>query len=780
MSCDDEKANVYLCSGGFWAEGVEGWDYVVSEETVTKGVRLKLNTTYQHLVRYCCRKCEMDPSNGVMNMAYKFQRQIFQVTDDEDVTAFLQFAKQSTKAPILYVDAFIDGGGDGSGTSNAVNEEPMYSDQVYTESQIQQSYDTYYTEVVPETQHQQQEGQEEEDEEEYERRKFAGCAEDESHVYHTGLTDEEEDEENEEEDEENEEGVEPFKLREGVNDYFGMPPLLRSEDFLSQNNEVVPYRRSQRVKDGQVFDTKEQMILAVGQKFLKEGFEHKTNRSCTQRYEVVCVRDKCNWLMKARSVGETGAFMVRTLVDKHTCSRTQLNPGHRQANKKILGNLFKNKFINVKRALTPKDMVQDVQEMYGFEISYATAWRARWKALELIRGSHAESFTRLPTYLYNLKRVNPGTRTAIRTDSSGRFAECFIQTFLENLRPVLIIDAAHLKGAYLGTMFLVVAMDGNSNIVPVAFGVGRSETADEWTWFLNMLKGCIGEPRGLVFMSDRAASINAAISAIFPGAHHALCCRHLVMNVRSRDPRIKVYRIAYWKACKAYTTRVFDRMMNILRVGVPEVHNRSTQCQGLHVDYLLSDSLSTLENFNKSGTFFVEIKQTVRGIGYGRWQVLDMDRGAKVDMTIRSCSCLKWQVSGLPCGHAIAVAKKLGEKDCFHLITVPYFMSELYKATYKGVINPVGPSQTWEYPEDPLPIVHPPLVIKRAAGRPKGNNRRPSRGESRTQKRCPRCEEYGHTSTQCPLIPSSARGSSQLEPIGTIDLNSLYQNVQFN
>ncbi|KAJ9546953.1 hypothetical protein OSB04_019496 [Centaurea solstitialis] len=411
-----------------------------------------------------------------MNIAYKFQRQIFQVIDDEDVRAFLQFAKQSTKAPILYVDAFLAGGGDGSDTSNAINEEPMYSPQVYTESQIQQSYDTSYPELVQVTQHQQQ--QEEEDEEEYERRKFAGCAEYESHVYMTGLTDI--DLSDEEEDEENEEGVEPFKLREGVNDYFGMSPLIPSQDFLAKNNEVVPYRRSQRVKDGQVFDTKEQMILAVGQKFLKEGFEYKRNRSCTKRYEIVCVRDECKWLMKAQSVGDTGMFMVRTLVDKHTCSRTQLNPGHRQANKKILGNLFKNKFINASRALTPKDIFQDVQEMFGFEISYATAWRARWKALELIRGSHAESFTRFTTYLYNLKRVNPGTRTAIRTDSSGRFAECFIALGVSiETWPVLIIDAAHLKGAYLGTMFLVVVMDGNNNIVPVAFGVGRSETADE-------------------------------------------------------------------------------------------------------------------------------------------------------------------------------------------------------------------------------------------------------------------------------------------------------------
>ena len=59
---------------------------------------------------------------------------------------------------------------------------------------------------------------------------------------------------------------------------------------------------------------------------------------------------------------------------------------------------------------------------------------------------------------------------------------------MRNLRRVLIIEAAHLKGSYLGPMLLVVAMDGNNNIMPFAFRVGRSETVDEWTWFLNMLK----------------------------------------------------------------------------------------------------------------------------------------------------------------------------------------------------------------------------------------------------------------------------------------------------
>lgn len=145
-----------------------------------------------------------------------------------------------------------------------------------------------------------------------------------------------------------------------------------------------------------------------------------------------------------------------------------------------------------------------------------------------------------------------------------------IRNFLHNLRPVLIIDAAHLKGPYLGTMFLAVAMDGNDNIVPIAFGVGKSETSEEWTWFLYMLRECIGAMEALVFMSDRAPAISAAISEVFPTNGHALCCRHLEMNAKSADKRIKIYKSTYWKACRAYTEVEFDRHMIALRFQVPE------------------------------------------------------------------------------------------------------------------------------------------------------------------------------------------------------------------
>lgn len=144
-----------------------------------------------------------------------------------------------------------------------------------------------------------------------------------------------------------------------------------------------------------------------------------------------------------------------------------------------------------------------------------------------------------------------------------------VRSFLGHLRRVLIIDGAHLKGPYLGTMYLAVAMDANNQIVPVAFGVGRSESGDGWAWFLTNLKQCIGELPGLVFVSDRANSIKQAINTVYPTAHHALCCRHLMMNVKTKDSRIEYKKHLYMKVCKAHTVHDFDRRMAALHGALP-------------------------------------------------------------------------------------------------------------------------------------------------------------------------------------------------------------------
>lgn len=123
--------------------------------------------------------------------------------------------------------------------------------------------------------------------------------------------------------------------------------------------------------------------------------------------------------------GPNKMFQIRKLVDVHTCSETQLNPRHRQANTKILGSILKHKFLDASRTCRPKDIISDLQETYGVKIGYHQGWRARWSAIRMVRGTPEDSFTRLPMFLYNMEHQNPGSFTRIKTDSVGRFEKCF-------------------------------------------------------------------------------------------------------------------------------------------------------------------------------------------------------------------------------------------------------------------------------------------------------------------------------------------------------------------
>nr|GEW60460.1 hypothetical protein [Tanacetum cinerariifolium] len=80
------------------------------------------------------------------------------------------------------------------------------------------------------------------------------------------------------------------------------------------------------------------------------------------------------------------------------------------------------------------------------------------------------------------QRKNEGTVTRIKTGEKGVFEMlsialgASIRTFVNYLRPLLMIDAAHLKGLYKGTNLTAVGMDGNNQIVPIAFGICKGET----------------------------------------------------------------------------------------------------------------------------------------------------------------------------------------------------------------------------------------------------------------------------------------------------------------
>nr|GEX34915.1 hypothetical protein [Tanacetum cinerariifolium] len=145
-----------------------------------------------------------------------------------------------------------------------------------------------------------------------------------------------------------------------------------------------------------------------------------------------------------------------------------------------------------------------------------------------------------------------------------------IHTFRNYLRPVLMIDAAHLKGLYKGTNLVAMAMDGNNQIVLIAFGICKGKTA-------------------LVVKNE------------FPLAFHAVCCRHLMMNLSLKTQKRKGL---FWKICKAYIREEFSTSMSKLQIVQPDAYQKlcdddlqrwsRAHCPIARYNYMTSNSVESV------------------------------------------------------------------------------------------------------------------------------------------------------------------------------------------
>ncbi|KAD7478401.1 hypothetical protein E3N88_01537 [Mikania micrantha] len=306
---------------------------------------------------------------------------------------------------------------------------------------------------------------------------------------------------------------------------------------------------------------KEELKLEVSMMALNECFEFKVQKSSKERFVVKCCGDNCEWVLRASTYKDTNAFHVTSFKNEHTCSRTQTYPNIRNANKKVIGHIIKDQLTDCGRVYRGKEIVKDINQRFKVNISYKQAWRGKHYAEQLLSGSAEEAFVKLPAYCHNLELANPGTITHILRDEFNSFEMVFIAI-----------------GAAVSTMFLAVGMDGNNQILPIAFGVGKTESGDAWTWFLSKLKDGIADHPELAIISDRASSIDLAIRTVYPLAYHGLCCRHLMVNLRLKG---KAQESLWWATCKAYTISDFETNYNALCAMRPAIRETLTRV-GFH------------------------------------------------------------------------------------------------------------------------------------------------------------------------------------------------------
>ncbi|XP_022159182.1 uncharacterized protein LOC111025601 [Momordica charantia] len=175
-----------------------------------------------------------------------------------------------------------------------------------------------------------------------------------------------------------------------------------------------------------------------------------------------------------------------------------------------------------------------MRKNYEVNIRYEKAWRGKEVALNLLMGSSKESYTLLRKYGEALKAVNVGTIFEMELEDDKYFKYgfmalgCYIKGFSSCIRPVIVIDGAHMKGKYRGIILIASSVDGNNQIYPLAFGLGG-----------------------------------------FPNVSHGICMQHLSTNLKDKFKN-DIIQENFILAVKTFQKSEFRYYFSQL-VGFPEV-----------------------------------------------------------------------------------------------------------------------------------------------------------------------------------------------------------------
>ncbi|XP_013645040.2 uncharacterized protein LOC106349597 [Brassica napus] len=538
---------------------------------------------------------------------------------------------------------------------------------------------------------------------------------------------------------------------------------LRSENIeLCQNNGDSDKDgrawRGDFVKKDQIFTSKGVLKATMEILAMKNNFDYTVIKSTRKWWYIRCKDALCNWTVRAEGIDGSTYFMINQCDGRHSCAPSKKRKFGKTASARTIGTLIQHRFDDANDGPKPNDIIQFMRMEHSCEITYWHAWEAREFAIAAARGIPDRSYSKIPAYLHMIKEANPGTHTHYETNEKGRFMYLFmsfgqsVRGFYNAMRRVIVVDGTFLKNKYKGTLLVATAVDGNSNLYPIAFGVVDSENDDSWGWFFRQLKVVIADCQDLAFVSDRNASISKAIGTVYPRSAHGICIHHLLTNVVSFF-KTKGLTALVEKASRAYrydirTTNPAESINSVLRIPreypvIPLLDSiRELLTRWFYERRLLSSKhLDPL-------TAKVERKIDRRIVKAKGFQVYKVDNfrsvvkgdiyDCHVDLERRTCTC----------GMEV------------HRFTDALYSTAAWRTAYADSINPIAVLESeWNVPaEVKLAKVLPPKTRK-SAGRPVKRRYESvedkiasSQGSRKNKKhKCSRCGTEGHKRGTCDL-----------------------------
>ncbi|KAL0302759.1 UNVERIFIED_CONTAM: hypothetical protein Sangu_3081100 [Sesamum angustifolium] len=142
-----------------------------------------------------------------------------------------------------------------------------------------------------------------------------------------------------------------------------------------------------------------------------------------------------------------------------------------------------------------KHVIQNVKDQTGYDVPYQKAWYNLKMAREIVYGTWESSVEKLPAYLGAIQKYNPGTIVEWKHKgfqaSTGKYVMGYVfwafKPCIDGFqfcRNIISVDGTHLYTKYKYKLLIAAAMDGNQQVLPLAFAVVDEETYPSWKWFL--------------------------------------------------------------------------------------------------------------------------------------------------------------------------------------------------------------------------------------------------------------------------------------------------------
>ncbi|KAJ0033968.1 hypothetical protein Pint_26262 [Pistacia integerrima] len=422
-------------------------------------------------------------------------------------------------------------------------------------------------------------------------------------------------------------------------------------------------------------------------------------------------------------VGQVSEGVDHFRKDSHTCTRVYNN---REVTTAWVAEKMGD-FIRSQKGSSIKPLVDALGRKHYLQLSRSKLYRAN----KLANGS--------PEWIPNFQRCFLG----FAAQKKG---------FIEGCRHFIGMDGCHLKGPYGGLLLSTVSMDANSGIFPVAITNCEIENKESWRYFMTLLKEFIGDIDPITIMSDRQKGLVHALQTCWPNASVKHCARHVYANFRKKFSGLRL-RNLFWAVSRAANIIDFQQAMEKVKAVNRESHRwmieNDVRSWSRHAFDLDSKSdhvtnnmcevfnswlgenrelliLSLLEHYRRRVMVqmqarakasndwvttvppvvhrkingLIESARNIEAIwpGSDEFEVVDSNclpsRRYILNLQSQTCDCGMWQLSGVPCVHAVRCLLFRNIRNMEDYVDSSLRITS-YVKTYADHIHPIPDPLSW-------------------------------------------------------------------------------------